>query len=92
MRYLFSPLTKAALRKQYADLAMMEDVLRASDLDWTIIRPPRLTNGPLTGIYRTAFNQNLRHGLTISRANVAHLMLSILDQKKTIGQVIGIAN
>jgi putative NADH-flavin reductase len=92
MRYLLSPLTKAALRKPYADLALMEDVLRDSDLDWTVIRPPRLTDKPLTGAYRTASGQNLRRGVLVSRADVAHLMLRVLDQPETIKQFIGIAN
>jgi len=92
MRHLLSPLTKAALRKHYADLALMEDILRDSGLDWTVIRPPRLTDKPLTGSYRTAYGQNLRRGILISRADVAHLMLRVLDQPQTIKQVIGIAN
>jgi len=91
MRNLFGPLVKAALRKHYADLALMEDVLRNSDLDWTIVRPPRLTDGPLTGTYRRAYGQNLRRGFLISRADVAHLMLRALEQAETIKQTIGIA-
>lgn len=92
MRNLLSPLTKAALRKHYADLALMEDLLRDSSLDWTVVRPPRLTDKPLTGTYRTAYGQNLRRGVVISRADVAHLMLRVLEQPETIKQVIGIAN
>jgi putative NADH-flavin reductase len=92
MRNLFGPLVKAALRKHYADLALMEDVLRDSGLDWTIVRPPRLTNGPLTGTYRTAYGQNVRSGILVSRADVAHLMLRALEQPETIKQTIGIAN
>jgi len=92
MRHLLAPLTKAALREHYADLARMEDVLRESSADWTIVRPPRLTNGPLTGTYRIANGQNLRRGLSISRADVAHFMLRALGQSETIRQVIGIAN
>ena len=92
MRHLFSKVTVAVLRKHYADLARMEDVLRDSSLDWTVVRPPRLTNGPLTGSYRTAYGQNLRGGFLISRANVAHLMLGVLDRPETVKQVIGIAN
>ena len=46
MRNLFSPLIKVVLRKHYADLARMEDVLRDSGLDWTVVRPPRLTDKP----------------------------------------------
>jgi putative NADH-flavin reductase len=92
MRHLGAPLTKAALRKHYADLAQMEDVLRDSDLDWTAVRPPRLTDKPLTGTYRMADGQNLRRGLFISRADVAHCMLRAVEQPETIKQTIGIAN
>ncbi len=91
MRNLLGPLIKAAIRKPYADLALMEDIIRNSGLDWTVVRPPRLTDKPLTGTYRTAFGQNLRHGLFISRADVAHLMLHVLEQPETIKQSIGIA-
>jgi putative NADH-flavin reductase len=92
MRNLLSPLTRAVLRRHYADLALMEGILRDSGLDWTIVRPPRLTDKPLTGTYRTAYGQNLRRGLLVSRADVAHLMLGVLQQPDTIEQVIGIAN
>lgn len=92
MRHLLGPLTKAMLRRHYADLALMEEILRDSGLDWTVIRPPRLTDKPLAGTYRTAYGQNLRRGALVSRADVAHLMLRVLDQPEAIGQVIGIAN
>ena len=92
MRHLLSPTLKALLREGYEDLALMEEVLRDSDLDWTIVRPPRLTNRPPSGRYRTAYGQNLRRGLTVSRADVAHLMLRVLEQPETVKQVVGIAN
>jgi putative NADH-flavin reductase len=92
MRHLFAPLTKAALRRHYADLAQMEDVVRESGLDWTIVRPPRLTNKPMTGTYRSAYGQNLPRGFLISRADVAHYMLRVLEQPETIKQTVGIAN
>jgi uncharacterized protein YbjT (DUF2867 family) len=92
MRHLGAPFARAAFGKVYADLAAMEDVLRGSDLDWTAIRPPKLTNKPLTGHYRTATGQNVRGGFSVPRADVAHLMLAVLGQPATIGQVIGIAS
>jgi putative NADH-flavin reductase len=92
MRHLGVPFTRAMLRAHYADLALMEDILRDSGLDWTISRPPGLTDKPLTGVYRTAFGQNLRGGVFISRANVAHHMLRMLNEPETIKQVVGIAN
>jgi putative NADH-flavin reductase len=91
MQHLLNPLVKTALRKNYADLAQMEDILRDSDLDWTAVRPPRLTDKPLTGTYRTAHGQNLRRGLVISRADVAHYMLRTVGQPETIKQTIGVA-
>lgn len=91
MRNVLTPLIKIVLREHYADLALMEDTLRDSGLDWTIVRPPRLTDGPLIGSYRTAVGHNLRRGLHISRADVAHLMLCMLEQPQTIGQAIGVA-
>jgi uncharacterized protein YbjT (DUF2867 family) len=87
-----TPLVKVVLREHYADLALMEDILRDSGLDWTVVRPPRLTGKPLTGSYRTAYGQNIRGGLFIPRADVAHYMLSALGQPDTIKQVIGIAS
>ncbi|HWN99087.1 MAG TPA: SDR family oxidoreductase [Blastocatellia bacterium] len=91
MRYLLSPFIKVVLRKVYTDHALMEDLLRESNLDWTIFRPPRLTDKPLTGRYRTALGQNLRGGFLISRADVAHAMLASLNQPETIRQTVGIA-
>jgi len=91
MRHLLTPVTKAILRRHYADLATMEDAVRDSGLDWTIVRPPRLTDKPLTGRYRTAYGENLRRGLTVSRADVAQLMLRVLDQPAAMKQTVGIA-
>ena len=91
MRYLGSPFARAAFGKVYADLAAMEDVLAGSGLDWTAVRPPRLTSKPLTGTYRTAAGQNVRGGWFVSRADVAHFMLQALDRPETIGHTIGIA-
>jgi uncharacterized protein YbjT (DUF2867 family) len=92
MRHLFSRIAAARFGKVYDDLALMEDILRGSGLDWTVIRPPQLTDKPPTGTYRTAFGQNLRGGLSVPRADVAHLMLAAISQPDTIRQVIGIAS
>ncbi|MCO6003569.1 SDR family oxidoreductase [Actinoallomurus purpureus] len=92
MRHLGSRFAGAMFRAHYADLALMEDIVRESGLDWTISRPPRLTDKPLTGAYRTARGQNVRGGVTVSRANVAHHMLAMLEQPGTIHQVFGIAD
>ena len=91
MRHLLSPLIRRVFGPVYTDLAAMEDLLRDGSLDWTAIRPPRLTNGPLTRTYRTAIDRNLPHGLTISRQDVAHLMLTVLRQPQTVRHSVGVA-
>ncbi|HEX6451299.1 MAG TPA: NAD(P)H-binding protein [Trebonia sp.] len=92
MRQVGERIAKALFGKVYDDLAAMEDVLRGSGLDWTILRPPQLTGKPLTGRYRTAIGRNVRGGSRIPRADLAHYMLAVLGQPGTIGQVIGIAS
>jgi putative NADH-flavin reductase len=91
MRYVGARVAQRLFGKVYVDLAAMEDVLRDSGLDWTVVRPPRLTDKPLTGGYRTAVGRNLRNGASASRADVAHFMLRCLDDPATVHQAIGIA-
>jgi hypothetical protein len=57
-----------------------------------IVRPPRLTNGPVTATYRTAYDQNLRGGAMILRGSVAHVMLRVIAQPETFHHTIGISN
>jgi putative NADH-flavin reductase len=90
LRYVATPVIKAVLRAVYADLARMEDVMADSGLDWTVLRPPQLIDKPLTGVYRTAMGRNVRGGVRISRADLAHLMLAVLDRPETIKQTIGV--
>lgn len=52
--------------------------LQASDLDWTMVMPPMLTNAPATGLYRIDGDALPRNGSSISRADVAHFMLEQL--------------
>jgi len=78
------------LKYMYADLRAMEAVVRESDADWTIIRPPRLTDKPATGRYRWSVNSWLRNALSISRADVAHFMLHHLHDETTYKGVVEI--
>jgi putative NADH-flavin reductase len=64
------------LKQMYADLLRMESMVKKSGVDWTIIRPPRLTNKPATGQYRYAANKFLKNALSISRADLAHFIIN----------------
>ena len=90
-RRVLNPVLRRVLRGAYADLAVMETVLQTSQLDWTVVRPPRLTDGPLTGRYRIAVGANLRHGRSISRADLAHLLTRVPDDPSTIRQHLAVA-
>jgi putative NADH-flavin reductase len=72
----------------YADKAAGEELIRRSGLDWTIVQAAQLTNGPLTGRYRVGERVDLRGIPKISRADVAHCILSQLDHAAYIGKVV----
>jgi uncharacterized protein YbjT (DUF2867 family) len=63
-----------------------EDDLRARDLDWTILRPGRLTDAPATGRIRLAAPP-VPAG-TVSRADVAAVIAALLDQPGTRHQTL----
>jgi uncharacterized protein YbjT (DUF2867 family) len=65
----------------YADKDRQEAIVKASGLDWTIIRPTLLTNGPRTGKYRVVTNLTGFHGGRISRADCAECMLRALIER-----------
>jgi putative NADH-flavin reductase len=70
----------------------MERIVVASALDWTIARPPRLTNGPRTGRYEVE-NGHLpgRSALAaISRADVAEFLVSEIQHNTHIHEIVGI--
>ncbi|MEO3974614.1 NAD(P)H-binding protein [Streptomyces sp. CAU 1734] len=90
-RVVLLPLIRRAFRDIYADLAVMESEIRAGGADWTVIRPPRLTDGPLTGTYRTRFGGAVPRGHTVSRADVAHAMLAAVGDPASVGRVMGVA-
>ncbi|EWS93839.1 NAD(P)H-binding protein [Streptomyces filamentosus] len=81
----------AALAELYADLARMEAVLAGSATDWTAVRPPRLTDGPRTGVYRRVVGGTPRSSRTVSRADVAHAMLALIDDPAAVKQGVGVA-
>lgn len=79
------------LKPVYTDLRVMEDEIAHSATDWTAVRPPKLTDKPLTGNYRTVVGGNPRGSRSISRPDVAHAMLTMIDDTATVGQGVGVA-
>ena len=93
LRYLIKPVARHTfLRHVNADFLATEQEIHASDLDWTIFRPPSLTNKPARGTYRVATDRNLPRCFTITRADLAACMLSALDDPAAIDRHICAAN
>lgn len=62
-----------------------ERLIAASDLDWTIVRPGGLTEGPRTGRYRYGTDPSLKAG-RVSRADVADFLLAQLTDSRFLRQ------
>lgn len=90
-RALTYPIVRFVLRGEYRELGAMESAITASGAEWTMVRPPRLLDAPAPGDYRTAVGGNVPNGRTVSRADVAQLMLAVLDDPATIRQPVGVA-
>jgi uncharacterized protein YbjT (DUF2867 family) len=63
--------------------------LMASELDWTIVRPGRLTDDPPTGLVR--IGERLERG-AIPRADVAAVLLAVLDAPATAGRAFDLVS
>ncbi len=81
------------LRNVARDSADMERIVSASGLDWTIARPPRLTNGSLTRAYGVADGRMPPTArFTISRADVADFLLDELEHPAHVRRIVGVAS
>jgi putative NADH-flavin reductase len=75
----FRTMIATVLKATYDELEEMEMRIMASDLEWTIVRPVGLTDGPLTGVYRVSLEGDvLPDAVAVSRADVAALLLKAL--------------
>ena len=70
---------RTLLRGIYADKLIGDDLIRRSDLDWTIVQPSQLTDGPLTGKYRFGERLTMSGMPQVSRADTAQFILRQLD-------------
>ncbi len=78
------------MRNHMRDSLSMEAIVQANGLDWTIARPPRLTQED-SFTYRSREGAAPRMGFTLSRKAVAAFMLDAIEQKKHVLKIVGIA-
>ena len=92
MRFPVKPLARATfLGNSCTDMRGAESLIRASDMEWTIFRPPALNSKPARG-YRTAIDRNLPHGFSVTRADLAACMVAMLPEPAIVHHHVGVAN
>ena len=80
------------LRNIFADKAGQETYITQSGLDWIIVRPAGLTNGPRSGVYKHWVGQPTGPITSrISRADVADFMLKQLADDTYLRQTPGLS-
>jgi len=78
------------LRDHMRDSRAMEEIVQTSGLDWTIARPPRLTEEDYK-TYRSREGAAPTMGFSLSRKAVAAFMLDAIEQQKHFHKIVGIA-
>lgn len=91
MKFFIKNILQPLLRNIYADTLKMEHLIRETDLAWTIVRPPQLTDRNVTGRYREAIDHHLTRATKISRADLAHYILHNIDTKNTFRRTVEVA-
>jgi len=90
-RFVIKNILQRIFKYSYADMLLMETILRESDLNWTVIRPPRLLNGDKTGKYRTGINEFIPHMSSLTRSDLADYILHHLEDEKTFKSKVEIS-
>lgn len=90
--FAISLMTKTFMKGLHADKLVQESAVRASGLEWVIVRPVGLSNGPKTGTYRSGEKLKLKGMFpTISRADTADFMLKQLQSDNNLGKAVLVA-
>lgn len=83
--FLFRIIMDISLKSIMAAKEEQERLVKASGLDWTIVRPGGLMDGPRTGTYRFGVDRALKSG-RIARADVADFVLRQLTDETFLHQ------
>ncbi|GAA0929930.1 NAD(P)H-binding protein [Kribbella koreensis] len=75
---------RTLMREQYGDMARLEEIVRASNLEWTLVRPTRLVDEEPAGDYRVQDAATPKGGSQVSRAELARFIVGELDKREWI--------
>ncbi len=81
----FRMLFNTVMKKPMEDKERQEALVKASDIDWIIVRPGGLTDGPATGVYKSGLDPKIMAS-QVSRADVAAFTLQQLTDNTYVRQ------
>ncbi len=89
--WLYRALREAVPEGALADRRLQESLVTASGLDWTIVRPPRLTDGASHGHWRVGEAIHLGAFARIARADLAEFMLGQVNDRTLVRRGVSIS-
>jgi len=84
-RSLYSRAVWAGVANRMRDKETMESLITASNLDWTIVRPPALKDTPAIGRYRVATDLPIHLWTSIGRADLAGFLVREAEKSQFVG-------
>lgn len=89
--FIYRKIIKLAVMETYNDMKKMEEIINISPLDWTIVPPLMLKNGPQKDNYRVSEEIMPHGGWQIRRSDLAQFMISLLEKPESIRKKLTIA-
>ena len=86
-KYVLRPLV---FRNILAEHLRVEGIVKATGLEWTIVRPPRLTSGPPKGYLASL--QLLRSAFSAARADVAAFIADEIEKNAYVREAVFVAS
>jgi len=84
-------LMRHAFRDTIQDRQLQEKLILGSTLDWTLVRPPRLSNGPARDIWRAGEDVRIGTMAHIGRADLARFMVQQVEDPSFIRRAVTVA-
>jgi putative NADH-flavin reductase len=85
-------LLRQLLSRHVSDSRAMERIVRDSTSDWTIVRPPRLTNGAGSQGFRIAPEAQPSGSWSLAYADLGACLLSLAEKQSHIRETVGVGS
>ncbi|MGI8609288.1 MAG: NAD(P)-dependent oxidoreductase [Candidatus Dormibacteria bacterium] len=90
-RLVLYPILQSIFGASYDDMRRMEQILSASQVGWTILRPPYLTDAAPKGRYRLGIDAPLKRAISIGRSDLAAALLDTISDERLSRRAVEVA-